>query len=92
MIGLSFLQYKNAYGTNLYRQGELNFPARMKSILGMSPRPAFVQVQTWNDGPEAHYFGNLWDEQNTGNSCTPMPKYSLPSSQKYRRPANAICN
>lgn len=23
MIGLSFLQYKNTYGTDLYRQGEL---------------------------------------------------------------------
>ncbi|KAF4500771.1 Glucan endo-1,3-alpha-glucosidase agn1 [Fusarium agapanthi] len=27
-------------------------------------QPDYVQFQTWNDGPEAHYIGNLWTEQN----------------------------
>lgn len=31
----------------------------------MNPPPDFVQFQTWNDGPESHYIGNLWSEQNT---------------------------
>lgn len=31
----------------------------------MATRPDFVQIQTWNDGPEGHNIGNLWPEQNT---------------------------
>lgn len=50
------------YGTNIYRLGDLNLPARMNNILGMDPRPDFVQFITFNDGPEAHYIGNLWPE------------------------------
>ncbi|KAL0265037.1 hypothetical protein SLS55_000994 [Diplodia seriata] len=65
MIALSPLQYKNAYNTNLYRAGELNLPERMKNILEMSPAPEYAEVITWNDGPESHYIGNLWPEQNT---------------------------
>ncbi|KAB2575988.1 Glucan endo-alpha-glucosidase Agn1 [Lasiodiplodia theobromae] len=65
MIGLSPLQYKDAYNTNLYRPGELNLPERMKNILKMNPAPEYAQVITWNDGPESHYIGNLWPEQNT---------------------------
>jgi glucan endo-1,3-alpha-glucosidase len=37
----------------------------MTGILAMNPSPDFVQFQTWNDGPESHYIGNLWPEQNT---------------------------
>ncbi|KAK2597095.1 hypothetical protein N8I77_012963 [Diaporthe amygdali] len=36
--------------------------ARMDRILGMNPRPDFVQFITFNDGPEAHYIGNFWPE------------------------------
>ncbi|RDW87891.1 hypothetical protein BP5796_03585 [Coleophoma crateriformis] len=66
MMGLSSGQYKNAYGTNIYRQGDQTLPARMVRILGMSLEdgPDFVQIQTWNDGPESHYIGPLWIEQN----------------------------
>ncbi|WKT51246.1 hypothetical protein QSH57_016216 [Fusarium oxysporum f. sp. vasinfectum] len=64
MMGLSPLQYKNAYGAHVYRQGDLNLPKRMINILNMDPQPDYVQFQTWNDGPEAHYIGNLWTEQN----------------------------
>jgi len=85
MIGLSPLQYKNAYNTNVYRAGANNLPERMRNILRMSPQPDYVQAITWvssyvlgavtfvayanvglqNDGPESHYIGNLWPEQNT---------------------------
>jgi hypothetical protein len=65
MIGLSALQYKNAYGGNWYRLGDLNLPRRMANILAMNPQPDFVEVQTWNDGPESHYIANLWTEANS---------------------------
>ncbi|OJD39955.1 glucan endo-alpha-glucosidase agn1 [Diplodia corticola] len=65
MVALSPLQYKNAYQTNLYRPGELNLPERMKNVLEMSTAPEYAEVITWNDGPESHYIGNLWPEQNT---------------------------
>ncbi|KAF4462471.1 Glucan endo-13-alpha-glucosidase agn1 [Fusarium albosuccineum] len=64
MIPISPLQYKNAYNTSLYRLGDANLPVRMEGILAMSPRPNYVQFQTWNDGPESHYIGNIWPEQN----------------------------
>lgn len=65
MMGLSPLQYKNSYGANVYRPGDLNMPKRMVNILAMDPQPDFVQFQTWNDGPESHYMGTIWPEQNT---------------------------
>jgi len=37
----------------------------MANILSMATRPDFIQIQTWNDGPESHNIGNLWPEQNT---------------------------
>ncbi|KAK8091852.1 hypothetical protein PG997_002213 [Apiospora hydei] len=64
MIPISPLQYKAAYKTNLYRLGDMNLPVRMENILAMSPRPNYVQFQTWNDGPESHYIGDIWPEQN----------------------------
>ncbi|KAL1697513.1 glycoside hydrolase [Schizophyllum commune] len=65
MMGLSPLQYKSAYYTNVYRPGELALPKRMENILNMAQRPDYVCVITWNDGPESHYIGNIWPEQNT---------------------------
>ncbi|THH27350.1 hypothetical protein EUX98_g6839 [Antrodiella citrinella] len=65
MMGLSSLQYKNAYDTNVYRAGGLTLATRMENILNMSPTPDYVVVITWNDGPESHYVGNIWPEQNT---------------------------
>ncbi|KAK8028608.1 carbohydrate-binding module family 24 protein [Apiospora marii] len=64
MIPLSPLQYKAAYKTNLYRLGDMGLPVRMENILAMNPRPNYVQFQTWNDGPESHYIGDIWPEQN----------------------------
>ncbi|KAL3419640.1 glucan endo-alpha-glucosidase agn1 [Phlyctema vagabunda] len=65
MMPLSTLQYKDAYATNVYRPGGLNLIKRMENILKMPTQPDFVQLITWNDGPESHYIGNLWPEQNT---------------------------
>ncbi|KAH8662391.1 glycosyl hydrolase family 71-domain-containing protein [Xylariales sp. PMI_506] len=65
MMPLSPLQYKDSYGANVYRQGDETLPARMANILAMDPLPDFILFQTWNDGPESHYIGNLWPEQNT---------------------------
>lgn len=36
MLGLSSLQYKNAYGTNVFRPGDLTLPKRMAALLSMS--------------------------------------------------------
>ncbi|KAF9630271.1 putative glycoside hydrolase family 71 protein [Lasiodiplodia theobromae] len=30
----------------------------------MSPQPDFVQILTWNVGPESHYIGSIWANQN----------------------------
>lgn len=42
----------------------MNLPLRIENILAMEDLPDFVEYSTWNDGPEAHYIGNLWVEQN----------------------------
>lgn len=47
MMGLSTIQYKNAYGANVYRAGELNMPRRMDNILKMAIQPDYIQVLTW---------------------------------------------
>ncbi|KAJ7824663.1 glycosyl hydrolase family 71-domain-containing protein [Mycena olivaceomarginata] len=60
---LSTLQYKDSYGTNIYRPGDLNLVKRMENILRLQPQ--FVTIISWNDGPESHYIGNIWPEQNT---------------------------
>ncbi|KAM0470410.1 hypothetical protein ACHAPX_009940 [Trichoderma viride] len=64
MMGLSLQQYKDSYGGNWYRKGDLNLPRRMANILTMNPQPDFVEIITWNDGPESHYIGNIWPEAN----------------------------
>lgn len=64
MIGLSPLQYKDAYDTNIYRAGDVNLPTRMEAILKRRDDIHYVNIMTWNDGPESHYIGNIWEEQN----------------------------
>ncbi|CAM1506137.1 Fc.00g057780.m01.CDS01 [Cosmosporella sp. VM-42] len=80
MMPLSTLQYKNAYGVNLYRQGGLNFPIRMKNILSMGNQPDFVQVITWNDGGESHYVGNIWPEADSNTQVAKYASSSVPHS------------
>lgn len=47
MMGLSTLQYKDSYGANVYRGGELNLPKRMEAILFMTEQPDYIQIITW---------------------------------------------
>ncbi|KAL9125883.1 MAG: hypothetical protein Q9175_008010, partial [Cornicularia normoerica] len=77
MIALSTLQYKDAYGTNLYRPGQLNLPIRMNNILGSASEIDFVEIITWNDGPESHYIGNVWTESSDTSImyCSPQANY-----------------
>lgn len=46
-IGLSALQYKDAYKTNIYRAGHLNLPKRMENILAHRDDIQYVNVVTW---------------------------------------------
>ncbi|KAJ6565183.1 glycosyl hydrolase family 71-domain-containing protein [Mycena vulgaris] len=64
---ISSLQYKNAYSTSVYREGDLTLVKRLLNIVSLGPdlAPDFVTIITWNDGPEGHYVGNIWPEQNT---------------------------
>ncbi|KAH7060931.1 glycosyl hydrolase family 71-domain-containing protein [Macrophomina phaseolina] len=80
MIPLSPLQYKNAYNTNIYRSGDINMLLRMEGILKMDPSPEYVQIITWNDGPESHYIGNLWREQ---NNDTDPSRYAMQANQPH---------
>lgn len=82
MIPLSPLQYKDAYKTNIYRAGHLNLPTRMQSILEHRDEIQYVNILTWNDGPESHYVGNLWDEQNSD----PEPAHYMHMSHKAWQP------
>ncbi|CAF9933479.1 MAG: hypothetical protein ALECFALPRED_005605 [Alectoria fallacina] len=77
MIALSTLQYKDAYGTNLYRPGGLTLPIRMNNILGMASQLDFVEIITWNDGPESHYIGNVWPEASDSSVkyCSPQANF-----------------
>jgi glucan endo-1,3-alpha-glucosidase len=47
MMGLSTLQYKDSYGANVYRGGELNMPKRIQGILDMVNQPDYIQIITW---------------------------------------------
>lgn len=75
MIGVSPLQYKNAYGTNVYRPGGTSMPRRLAAILALPNPPEFVQVVSWNDGPESHYIGNVWPEANPQVAMTAYSVY-----------------
>ncbi|KAK3386003.1 glycoside hydrolase [Podospora didyma] len=51
-------------GNNWYRRGGLTLPFRMAQVLEL--QPDFVQLLSWNDAGEGHYFGNIWAEGITG--------------------------
>ncbi|KAK3299456.1 glycoside hydrolase [Chaetomium fimeti] len=61
MLPLSTFQAKHhpEHG-NWFRIGGLNLPRRLIGALDMQPE--FVELLTWNDAGEGHYFGNLWPE------------------------------
>jgi glucan endo-1,3-alpha-glucosidase len=71
-MGLSALQFKHIdSGQNWYRRGEQNLEERIPQVLGL--KPDFVEIQTWNDAGESHYFGNSWPEAIAG---TAIPAYT----------------
>ncbi|KAM0547281.1 hypothetical protein ACHAPJ_010416 [Fusarium lateritium] len=58
MIPLSPLQYKDSYGANLYRAGDVNLPTRMENILAHRDDIYYIDIMTWNDErfpTPAHY-------------------------------------
>lgn len=65
IAGLSPLLFKHYAGQNWYRRGEQNLELRMPELL--QDQPDMIEIQTWNDAPESHYIGNIWDEPNTDN-------------------------
>lgn len=65
IAGLSPLLFKHYQGQNWYRRGEENLEYRMAELL--EDQPDMIEIQTWNDAPESHYIGNIWDEPNTNN-------------------------
>jgi glucan endo-1,3-alpha-glucosidase len=66
MMGISPLQFKHLDGgNNWYRRGELTLAERVPQILSL--QPDFVQIQTWNDGGESSYIGNVWDNAIVGS-------------------------
>ncbi|CAK4846894.1 unnamed protein product [Aphanomyces euteiches] len=59
MMGISTHQYKHIdQSWNWYRPGNANVGLRIKQVLEL--QPDFVQVMTWNDAGEGHYFGRVW--------------------------------
>ncbi|PVH95597.1 glycoside hydrolase family 71 protein [Periconia macrospinosa] len=65
MMGMSSLQFKHmdGNGQNWYRRGADNLEHRMEQALTLQPH--MIEIQTWNDGGESHYMGNLWPEPMT---------------------------
>lgn len=62
MLGISSLQFKHidADQNNWYLRGEDNLETRLGQALAM--QPDMIELQTWNDAGESHYFGNSWDD------------------------------
>lgn len=57
---MSNIQFKHLDSTqNWYRRGELNIAQRMAQVLAAQPN--MLEFQTWNDGGESSYIGNVWD-------------------------------
>ncbi|KAL1597261.1 hypothetical protein SLS60_008845 [Paraconiothyrium brasiliense] len=68
IAGLSPVNFKHYAGQNWYRRGEQNLEFRMAELLSGENAPDMIEIQTWNDAPESHYIGNIWDEPNAGNT------------------------
>ena len=69
MMPISSYQNKHLdQSQNWYRPGGLTLPTRLADALRL--KPDFVQLLTWNDAGEGHYFGNTWPEAIAG--CTPI--------------------
>lgn len=61
MMGFSPVQFKHLSSTeNWYRTGGTNMLDRISEVLNTSPD--FLELITWNDNGESHYFGNIWED------------------------------
>ncbi|KAJ2903532.1 hypothetical protein MKZ38_009754 [Zalerion maritima] len=68
MMGISPLQFKHiSSSTNWYRRGESNLEVRLGQALSL--QPDMLEIQTWNDGGESHYVGNLWKDPFEGSTA-----------------------
>ncbi|KAF2136390.1 glycoside hydrolase family 71 protein [Aplosporella prunicola CBS 121167] len=66
MMPLSSFQSKHLKaGQNWYRRGELTLTQRMTQALELGPD--FIELLTWNDAGEGHYFGNVWNDSISSN-------------------------
>jgi glucan endo-1,3-alpha-glucosidase len=66
MMGISPVQFKHmSKEFNWYRRGEDNLENRFGQALQL--QPDIIQLQTWNDGGEGHYMGNVWPEPMTNS-------------------------
>ncbi|KAG9248492.1 glycosyl hydrolase family 71-domain-containing protein [Calycina marina] len=64
MMGISPLQFKHMDAAdNWYIPGPGNMEDRFSQVLNL--QPDFIELQTWNDGGEGHYMGNIWSEAYT---------------------------
>ncbi|KAK4184087.1 glycoside hydrolase [Podospora australis] len=66
MMPVSTFQSKHSpeHG-NWFRRGGTNLVLRMEQALEL--KPDFVQLLSWNDAGEGHYFGNIWPESLGGS-------------------------
>jgi glucan endo-1,3-alpha-glucosidase len=51
---------------NWYRRGELNLATRIHQVLSLAPD--FLEILTWNDAGESHYFGKIWPDSIAGSN------------------------
>ncbi|CAF3482461.1 unnamed protein product [Adineta steineri] len=51
---------------NWYRRGELNYATRIRQVLSLAPD--FLEIVTWNDAGESHYFGKIWPDSIAGTN------------------------
>jgi glucan endo-1,3-alpha-glucosidase len=67
ILGMSPVQVKHMDPqNNWYARGEGNFENRIAQALAL--QPDMIELQTWNDGGEGHYMGNLWLEPMTDST------------------------
>jgi len=67
IMGMSPIQFKHLSSTeNWYRSGTANLLYRIPQVLDLSPD--FLELITWNDNGESHYFGNIWPDSMPASS------------------------
>ncbi|KAI9739848.1 MAG: hypothetical protein M1818_004904 [Claussenomyces sp. TS43310] len=59
IMGISALQFKHLdTSDNWWRGGALDLTDRIGQVLELAPD--YIEIQSWNDGGESHYIGNIW--------------------------------